>query len=86
MEFFQKGGGVPRQSKSFGTLLCTNHFGLLGRKRGGGWTKSRNFWSLFTLILVKYDQKSVPKVPKKKSAYEKVSQKFQKSGGEGGGG
>ena len=32
---------------------------------------------------MKYDTKSVPKFPKKKSAYEKVSQKFRKSGGGG---
>ena len=70
------GGGDPRQSKSFGTLF--EH-----QQGGGGWTKSKSFWALFTLILVKYDTKSVPKVPKKKSAYEKVSQKFRKSGGGG---
>ena len=69
-----KGGvGDPSQSKSFGTLFV--------HQKGGGWTKSKSFWALFNLILVKYDTKSVPKFPKKKSAYEKVSQKFRKSGG-----
>ena len=58
-------------------------FWNFGQKKGGGWTKSRNFWALFTLILVNYGQKSAAKVPKKKSAYEKVSQKFQKSMGGG---
>ena len=72
-----KGGGVPRQSKSFGTLFVHQQFWNFGQKKGGG----DGFWALFTLILVKYDTKSAPKVPKKKSAYEKVPQKFQKSGG-----
>ena len=77
------GGGDPRQSKSFGTLFVHQQFLNFGQKRGG-LTKSNSFWTLFTLILVKYDTKSAPKVPGKKSAYEKVSQKFQKSGGWGG--
>ena len=76
-----KGGGDLRQSKIFGTLFVHQQCWNLGKKRGGGLTKSKSFWTLFTLILVKYDTKSAPKVPGKKSAYKKVSQKFQKSGG-----
>ena len=77
-----EGGGDLRQSKNFGTLFVHQQFWNLGQKRGGGGlTKSKSFWTLFTLILVKYDTKSAPKVPGKKSAYKKVSQKFQKSGG-----
>ena len=30
-------------------FLCTNNFGILGRK-GGGWTKSKSFWALFPNI------------------------------------
>ena len=86
MDFFQKGGGVPRQSKSFGALFVHQQFGNFRQKRGGGLTKSKSFWALFTLILVKNDTKSAPKIPEKKSAYEKVPQKFQKSGKVWGGG
>ena len=78
MDFFQKGGGGSEPIQKFWDTFCAP-------KGGGGWTKSKSFWALFNLILVKYDTKSVPKVPKKKSAYKKLSQKFRKSGGEGGG-
>ena len=79
MDFFQKGGGGdPRQSKSFGTLF-------LHQQGGGGWTKSKKIWALFTLILVKYDTKSVPKVPQKKISLRKSVPKVPKVwGGVGG--
>ena len=80
MDFFHKGGGVPRQSKSLWALFVHRKFCNFGQKRGG-LTKSKSFWALFTLILVKYDTKKCPKNSKKKSAYEKVPQKFQKSVG-----
>ena len=56
------------------------------QKGGGGSEAIQKFWDTFCAptILVKYNTKSAPKVPGKKSAYEKVSQKFQKSGGGGG--
>ena len=49
MDFFQKGGGIRANPKVLGHFLCTNNFGILGRK-GGGWTKSKSFWALFTLV------------------------------------
>ena len=77
MDFFQKGGGDPRQSKSFGTLF-------VHQQGGGGWTKSKSFWALFTLILVKYDTKSVPKVPKKNQPTKKCPKSSESLGGGGG--
>ena len=43
LEFFHKGGGVPRQSKSFWTLFVHQPFWNFGQKKGGGLTKSRIF-------------------------------------------
>ena len=77
----KRGGADLRQSKSFGTLFVHQQFWNFGQKMGGKLTKSKSFYTLFTLILVKYDTKSAPKVPQKKSAYEKVPQKFKKPGG-----
>ena len=82
MDFFQKGGGVPRQSKSFGTLFVHQKFWNFRQKRGGV-DQIQKFLNTFTLILVKFYTNSAPKFPGKKLAYEKVSQKFKKSGGGG---
>ena len=46
MDFFQKGGGIRGNPKVLGHFLCTNNFGILGRK-GRGWTKSKSFWAPF---------------------------------------
>ena len=35
MDFFHKGGGVRGNPKVLGHFLCTNNFGILGRKGGG---------------------------------------------------
>ena len=85
MDFFQKGGGGSEAIQKFWDTFCAPTVLEFWAEKGG-LTKSKSFWRLLTLILVKYDTKRAPKVPGKKSAYEKVSQKFQKSGGGGGGG
>ena len=81
MDFFQKEGGGSEAIQKFWDTFCAPTILEFWAEKGGGLTKSKSFWTLFTLILVKYDTKSAPKVPGKKSAYKKVSQKFQKSGG-----
>ena len=65
MDFFQKGGGIRGNPKVLGHFLCTNNFGILG-----------TFYPDFGEIR----HKKCPKSSKKKSAYKKVSQTFQKSG------
>ena len=80
MDFFQKGGGIRADPKFLGHFLCTNNFGILGRK-GRGWTKSKSFWALFTLILVKYDTKSAPKVPEKNQRTKKCPKSSKSLGG-----
>jgi hypothetical protein len=71
MDFFHKGGGGggSKAIQKFWTLFVHQPFWNFGQKKGA-LTKSRNFWAPFTLILVKYDQKSAQKVPKKKSAHK----------------
>ena len=80
MDFFQKGGGDPRQSKSFGTLFVHQQFWNFGQKRGGV-DQIQKFLGTFYPDFGEIRHKKCPKSSKKKSAYEKVSQKFRKSGG-----
>ena len=80
MDFFQKGGGIRGNPKVLGHFLCTNHFGILGRKRGRV-DQIQKFLGFFYPDFGWIWPKKCPKSSKKKSAYEKVSQKFQKSGG-----
>ena len=81
MEFFHKGGGGSEAIQKFWDTFCAPTILEFWAEKGGGLTKSRIFWVLITLVWVKYDQKKCPKSSKKKLAYKKVSQKFQKSGG-----
>ena len=74
---------MDSRSKSFGTLFVHQPFWNFWQKKGGGVTKSRNFWALFTLIFVKYDQKSAPKVPHKKTGLRKSVPKVPKVWGGG---
>ena len=71
----KRGGGDPRQSKSFGTLFV--------HQQGGGVDQIQKFLDPFYPDFGEIRHKKCPKSSKKKSAYEKVPQKFQKSGGGG---
>ena len=62
-------GSEPIQ-KFWGTFLCPNNFGILGRK-GGGWpipkvlvTFSPNFWCIMTQKVPQKFQKKIWIVPK----------------------
>ena len=49
---FQKGGGVPGRSKSFGALFCApTILEFLVEMGGGGLTKSKSFSALFPQIV-----------------------------------
>ena len=78
-----KGGRGSKTIQKFWDTFCAPTILEFWAEKGGGLTKSKSFWTLLTLILVKYNTKIAPKVPRKKSAYKKVSQKFQKSEGAG---
>ena len=80
MDFFHKRGGVRGNPKVLGHFLCTNNFGILGRK-GGGVDQIQKFLGTISLIFGEIWHKKCPKSLGKKLAYGKVSQKFQKSGG-----
>ena len=87
MDFFQKGGGgTGGNQKVLENFLCTKNFGILGRKVAGV-DQIQKFWSTFypdfTLILVKYDTKSVPKFPKKNQPTKKCPKSSKSLGGEG---
>ena len=84
MDFFHKGGGGPRQSKSFGTLFVHQPFWNFGQKKGRGVDQIQKFLGTFYPDFGEIWPKKVPQKFQKKSAYKKVSQKFQKSRGVGG--
>ena len=75
---------VRADPKVLGHFSYTNNFGILGRK-GGGVDQIQKFLGTFYPDFGEIRHKKCPKSSKKKSAYEKVSQKFRKSGGGGGG-
>ena len=77
-------GGIQANPKVLGHFLCTNNFGILGRK-GKGMDQIQKFLGTFYPDFGEIRLKKCHKSSKKKSAYEKVSQKFRKSGGGGGG-
>ena len=84
MEFFHKGGGGFRGNPKVLGHFCAPTILILGRKRGGGvWTKSRNFWALFTLIFVKYGKKKCTKSSKKNQPTKKCPKSSKSLGGEG---
>ena len=76
MDFFQKGGGGIR-----GNPKVLGHF--LWSNKGGGLDQIQKFLGTFYPDFGEIQHKKCPKSSKKKSAYEKVAQKFQKSGGGG---
>ena len=83
MDFFHKGGvGGSEPIQKFWGTFCAPTILEFWAEKGGGCTKSKSFWALFTLILVKYDIKSAPKVPKKTSLGKNVP-KFPKVWGGG---
>ena len=67
MDFFHKGGGVPRQSKSFGALFVHQQFGNFGQKRGGV-DQIQKFLGTFYHDFGEIRHKKCPKSSKNKSA------------------
>ena len=86
MEFFQKGGGGSEAIQKFWDTFVHQPFWNFGQKKGGWVDQIQNFLGTFYPGFGEIWPKKCPKSSKKKSAYEKVSQKFQKFKKSGGGG
>jgi hypothetical protein len=87
MDFFQKGGGGSEAIQKFWDTFCAPTILEFWAEKGGGVDQIQKFLDTFYPDFGEIQHKNAPKVPGKKPAYKKVSQKFQKSGGrEGGGG
>ena len=74
-----KGGAVRGNPKVLGHFLCTNHFGILGRKGEGGIDQIQKFASTFSQIFGELGHKKVPKKFQKNLTFAKVL-KFQGGG------
>ena len=75
MDFFQKGGGDPRQSKSFGTLFV--------HQQGGGVDQIQKFLGTFYPDFGEIWHKKCPKSSKKKISLQKSVPKVPKVWGGG---
>ena len=81
MDFFQKGEGGSEAIQKFWDTFCAPTILEFWAEKGGGLTKSKSFWTLFTLILVKYDTKSAPKVPGENQRTKKCPKSSKSLGG-----
>ena len=73
-----KGGGVPRQSKNFGTLFVHQPFWNFGQKKGGGVDQIQKFLGTFYPDFGEIRPKKCPKSSKKKITLRKSILKVPK--------
>ena len=82
MDFFHKGGGIRGNPKVLGHFLCTNNFGILGRK-GGGVDQIQKFLDTFYPDFGEIQHKKCPKSAGKKISVRKNVPKVPKVWGGG---